>query len=352
MKFCDSRYLLAYVGPLLVLCGLYQGGVWSFAGLVFGFVLIPLLEFVVGEITIHSSSKRTDRAIHWGFDLMLYANLPLVYAMVGFYLWRVLETGILPWEVLGMTLSTGVFLGANGINVAHELGHRSSRFERFLAWLLLLPALYQHFYIEHNRGHHRYVATPQDPATARVGENLYAFWLRSLLGGLQNAWRLEHQRLRKLGHGLWRADNLFLVFILWQGLYLVLVYFFWGLVGVGAAIAIALVAVLLLEAINYIEHYGLLRQPLPSGGYERTMPIHSWNSNHFIGRIMLYELTRHSDHHYKASKKYQMLENMSESPQLLTGYPGSVLLALLPGLWFKLMNGRIPTHMLSRLPDR
>jgi alkane 1-monooxygenase len=267
--------------------------------------------------------------------------------MVICYLFALATAELSSYEVLGMTLSVGIFVGASGINVAHELGHRSALSDQWLAKLLLLPALYQHFYIEHNRGHHRYVATREDPATARYNESLYHFWWRSSWKGLKSAWYLEVQRLKKSRKGVWTHTNQMIQFVAMQIAYLGCITLIFGWHGLFGAIAVAVIGFLMLESINYIEHYGLLRQMYDRGGYEKVSMKHSWNSNHDLGRILLYELTRHADHHYKASTKYQLLRHIEESPQLPTGYPGCIVLAMIPPLWFMVMNKRVPPQMLQ-----
>jgi alkane 1-monooxygenase len=238
--------------------------------------------------------------------------------------------------------------GACGINVAHELGHRDNKWEQRLAQLMLLPSLYQHFFVEHNRGHHKNVATDQDPASARLGENLYRFWVRSIVGGWRSAWALEKERLAKLGEPSRTWANLMWRFSAAQAAWLLAVWAWSGWETVLAALAVALVSVLLLESVNYIEHYGLRRQLLPSGRPEPVSPLHSWNSDHEIGRIFLYELTRHSDHHFKSTRKYQILRHMDESPQLPFGYPMSIVLALFPPVWFRVMDKRAVLHLAKR----
>ncbi|MEO6036995.1 MAG: alkane 1-monooxygenase, partial [Saprospiraceae bacterium] len=197
------------------------------------------------------------------------------------------------------------------------------------------------FFIEHNRGHHKHVATDRDPATARFGEAIYTFWFRSVSGSWRSAWALEQERLQKAGFatGIWQ--NEMVRFSIVQALWLTVIFIFLGWKALFGAVAIAAVGVLLLETINYIEHYGLQRRLLPSGRLEPVTPAHSWNSNHEMGRIFLYELTRHSDHHFKATRKYQILRHTAQSPQLPLGYPTSMLLALVPPLWFALMNPRV-----------
>jgi alkane 1-monooxygenase len=228
-----------------------------------------------------------------------------------------------------------------GINVGHELGHRRNRYEQWLAQALLMTGLYMHFFIEHNRGHHRNVATLLDPATSRRGQSIYSFWIQSVCLGWWNAWKLESDRLWNTGQPALNKHNIMLRFQVIQLLYLGLIFCLFGLTGLWVAIAAAIFGFLMLETVNYIEHYGLLRRLSKAGRYEPVLPIHSWNSNHEMGRIFLYELTRHSDHHYKATRKYQVLRVFEESPQLPAGYPACMLLSLLPPLWFAVMNPRV-----------
>jgi len=201
--------------------------------------------------------------------------------------------------------------------------------------------LYMHFFIEHNRGHHRHVATPLDPATSRKGQTIYAFWIRSTVLSWWHAWELEAERLRRSDQPVFSFQNEMLRFQLIQLAYLTVTFLFFGLTGLWVAIAAAIFGFLMLETVNYIEHYGLLRSKNAAGRYEPVLPIHSWNSNHELGRIFLYELTRHSDHHYRASRKYQILRAYEESPQLPMGYPACMIMALVPPLWFGVMDPRV-----------
>ncbi|MEY4925985.1 MAG: hypothetical protein RI894_421, partial [Bacteroidota bacterium] len=271
----------------------------------------------------------------------LYLNLPLHFGIFAFYLWRISSTAVSPYEIAGMTLSAGIICGAIGINVAHELGHRDTWYEQLMAKTLLLSSLYMHFFIEHNRGHHKNVSTEEDPASARFGENVYAFFYRSVTQSYLDAWKLEADRLVREQKSVVGIYNEMIWYQLIQLAYLSLIFIFFGKIPLLCSIAAAIIGFLLLELINYIEHYGLSRRKLSNGRYENVLPLHSWNSNHELGRIFLYELTRHSDHHYKATRKYQILRHFDESPQLLHGYPASMLMALVPPLWFSVMNKEV-----------
>ncbi|RYY41099.1 MAG: alkane 1-monooxygenase [Chitinophagaceae bacterium] len=340
-----SFRVFKYGSPLLV----YFGALQSFLGsgfvvvipLLYAFVLIPLLELFLPATDGNLSEAEAELARRNPvYDWMLYAIVPLQWGALVLFLWQLR----LPWSTCDLAAKTavmGLLCGTFGINVGHELGHRAKRTERFLAKLLLLSSLYMHFYIEHNRGHHKRVATPEDPSSARYGEWLYAFWIRSIVGSFVSAAEISAKEVRKRGHSPLSIHNELLRFVLIEGALLAAVFLIFGAKALLLFGAAALMGILLLETVNYIEHYGLRRRPALSGvGYERAQPAHSWNSNHVIGRVMLFELSRHSDHHYMASRKYQLLQHHEGAPQMPTGYPGMMLLALVPPAWFAVMNPR------------
>ena len=337
----DAKYLLAYTIPLSAALAVHWGGLWSYATVVYAFALLPLADhYWPKDLRNHAPEAESDRLANRLFDLLLYLNVPLLYGIYAYAFWRIGQGAYGTGELIGLVLSLGVFGGTSGINVAHELNHRSAPFERFLAKLLLLPTLYLHFTVEHNLGHHRHVATPLDPATARYGESVYRFWGRSVAGGWQSAWQLEAKRV---GPGA-VLRNRILHFGLYQIAYLLFIAWLFGGVAALVALLVGVVAFLNLETVNYIEHYGLQRAQTASGRYEPVQPHHSWNSDHELGRIVLYELTRHSDHHFRAARKYQILRRFAESPQLPEGYPASMLLALVPPLWYRTMNARVAPY--------
>ena len=335
------KYLAAYTIPLTVFLSIYLKGEFSFLALIYAFGFIPFIElFFSGSeknlSKVEQAVVKEDRL----YDLFLYGMVPVQFGLLVYYLFSINAPGLMVYEQVGMTMSMGIGCGVLGINVAHELGHRQTTFEQNLSKLLLLTSLYMHFFIEHNRGHHRYVSTDDDPASSRLGESVYAFWIRSTIGGWLSAWILEFDRLEKNNQPVYSLKNEMLVFQLVQLGFIALIFMVFGwqvlLFFVGAAVF----GFLLLETVNYIEHYGLRRKKKGSR-YERTMPAHSWNSNHPIGRLVLFELSRHSDHHFISSRKYQTLRNFEESPQMPTGYPGMMLLTLIPPLWFYVMHKKI-----------
>ena len=250
------------------------------------------------------------------------------------------------WDKVGLAVSIGC-IGGIGINTAHELGHKKESHERWLSKIALAQSFYGHFYIEHNRGHHVRVATPEDPASSRVGESFYRFWPRTVLGSLRSAWRLEKRRYARRKQHPFRLGNdvlnaWLMSAVLWGALVA------WLGVGILPYLVVqAVVGFSLLEVVNYMEHYGMLRQKVGVGErrrYERVDPSHSWNSNNIATNVLLYHLQRHSDHHANPTRRYQTLRDFEESPVLPTGYAGMIVLAILPPVWRRVMDPRVLAH--------
>ena len=342
------KYLLAYSLPLIAFIGIYFGGFWSYSGVIFAFGIIPVLELILPtDEKNYTEADIENKLKNHFFDVLLYLNVFIVFGMLFFVLHKVSSEQLSFSEIIGTVLSLGVVLGSNGINVAHELGHREKLYERIIGKLLLIPSHYTHFFIEHNHGHHLHVSTPEDPSTAKYNQTLYAFWIQTVFGTYTKAWKIQKKLNQIENRSFFSLNNDMFWFTIIQIGYLLTIYYFFAFIGLSVAFFAGIVGFLLLETINYIEHYGLKRNLLPSGRYERVSEKHSWNSNHVMGRIMLYELTRHSDHHYKSQKKYQILEYHDTSPQMPFGYPTSMVLSLVPPLWFAVMNKRIPAEMKS-----
>ena len=333
-------YLLVYLIPITVLVSFQLSGVFSLLPLFIFFGLVPLLEMFLKPN--HSNLDITiDRGKSRYFDWILYLAVPVQVAVLIYFLNYMATGTFTAIEYIGHTFSMGIMCGVFGINIAHELGHRSKRGERLLAEIMLLTSLEMHFIPYHNQGHHYNVATPNDPATARKGESVFVFWFRSQIGSYFEAWQLEDKRILKKDARKSLLKNRVFQYTVIQYSLLFVIYFLLGLTALLCFIGAAIIGILLLETVNYIEHYGLRREQNESGRYERVKPWHSWNSDHPLGRAMLFELSRHSDHHYKASKKYQILESHPDNPQMPTGYPGMMLLSTIPPLWFKVMNKRL-----------
>ena len=341
----DLKYLMSYSIALFAFIGISLGGFYNYLAVVFTFVFIPVLEIIVKKSDEkYTDEEKKNRNLDPFFDLLLYLNIPIVFGIFFFSLEK-LAIASSVYDIIGIILSASIVMATNGINVGHELGHRKSLIARTCSKLLYLPCQYMHFYIEHNFGHHINVATPEDPATARYKQTVYSFWITSVIRTYVSAWEIQLKLLKVSKRGFFSIKNDMIFYTLFQLSFLVFIYYNFGLYLTLLSILMSVVSFLFLETINYVEHYGLLRKKEPSGRYERVKPHHSWNSNHTIGRIVLYELTRHSDHHFKSSKKYQILESLDECPHLPHGYPTSILLSLIPPLWFSIMNPLVRTHM-------
>jgi alkane 1-monooxygenase len=319
-------------------------GFFWFYGPLLVFGLFPLLDLLIGTDAANppdSVLKRLeqDRYYRW----CTYAFLPLQYAGLVFACWLWSSGELSTLDALGLTLTVGVVSGI-AINTAHELGHKRASVERWLSRVALAQSAYGHFFIEHNRGHHVRVATPEDPASARLGESFWAFLPRTVVGSLRSAWGLERTRLERTGRSPWTLRNDVLgAWAMTVVLFAALVVAF-GPVVLPYLLLQAVLGFCLLEVVNYLEHYGLLRGRREDGRYERTRPEHSWNSNNVASNVLLYHLQRHSDHHANPVRRYQALRHVDAAPQLPTGYAGMILLAVVPPLWRRVMDRRLLTH--------
>ncbi|WP_330230106.1 alkane 1-monooxygenase [Nocardia sp. NBC_00508] len=307
-------------------------------------IVIPLLDWIVGEDGTNPRDEdyellSSDRYYRW--CTYLFLPIQLIALVIAAYLWAGDELSVV--DKLGLAVTMG-FTSGIGINAAHELGHRVERLERWLAKIALAQSGYGHFYVEHNRGHHSRVATPQDPASARLGESLWAFLPRTIVGGFRSALHLEQERLQRKGSRWWSAQNNIL-----QAWAMTLALFAALLAGFGPAILPylliqAVIGAALLETVNYIEHYGLLRRRLPNGRWARCSPADSWNSDRLLTNVVLFHLQRHSDHHANPGRRYQTLRSSQEAPQLPAGYAGMIVLAVVPPLWRRVMDPRVLAH--------
>jgi alkane 1-monooxygenase len=345
------KYLLPFSVFALAALSFTRTGFFTWLPLAYAFGLIPLVELFLKPDPANMDAteeelKRNDPL----YDMLLYAVVPLQFLCLWLFLTSIDDIGLTRWDLAGRVMTMGLLCGVFGINVAHELGHRVKPFERFLAKCLLLTSLYMHFYIEHNKGHHRNVATPKDPSTARLSQSLYAFWAQSVPGTFLSAWRISTDEAAKKGVWMPKLFNEMAFFQVIQAAAVASVYAIFGWKATVCFVAAALMGGLLLESVNYIEHYGLTRKPSGDKGFERVKPEHSWNSDHVLGRLLLFELSRHSDHHYLASRKYQILRHFDEAPQMPTGYPGMILLALVPPAWFHVMHRELRARESGSLP--
>jgi alkane 1-monooxygenase len=342
-------WLLGLIVPLLpfISWGLVEAtglGVFWFYGPVLIFGVFPLLDLLVGL----DASNPPDSVVKWleqdrYYRWCTYAFLPLQYAGLIFACWMWSHGGLSTLDSIGLALTVAMVAGV-AINTAHELGHKRASSERWLSKVALAQTGYGHFFVEHNRGHHVRVATPEDPASARLGESFYEFLPRTVIGSLRSALEIEREHLARDGHRFWSLRNDILnawlmSLVLFAGLALV-----FGPVVLPYLLIQAIVGFSLLEVVNYLEHYGLLRQTREDGRYERTAPEHSWNSNNVASNVLLYHLQRHSDHHANPLRRYQSLRHFDEAPQLPTGYAGMIVVAAIPPLWRAIMDRRVLEH--------
>jgi len=353
----DSKriwWLLAPALPLSTLLGLlafaHSGAPgWLWVSLMLFYIIIPVLDTAWGEDRYNPPPDAVPalQADRW-YRYVVASCVPIQYAVTLTGAWIVATQTLQPLDWLGLVLSVGSINGL-GINTAHELGHKSPPWERWLARLALAPVAYGHFFVEHNRGHHLRVATPDDPASARMGESFWRFLPRSIYGGLRSAWSLEASRLRGQGlpvlhHGNQNLQSWAMTVLLYGSLTMGL-----GWQTLPFLLVQALYGMSLLEVVNYIEHYGLLRQRNARGRFEACSPRHSWNASHRASNLFLLQLQRHSDHHAHPARRYQALRHFDEAPQLPTGYAGMILLAYVPPLWFRVMDPRVAAHYQHQL---
>ena len=319
-------------------------GIFWWWGPVFVFAIMPFLDSAIGKDAENPPDSalaylEEDRFYRW----CTYLFLPLQYASLiwACSVWASGELTVI--ESVGLAFTVGCVSGI-AINTAHELGHKRKQMERWLSKVALAQTGYGHFFIEHNRGHHVRVATPEDPASSRLGESFWAFLPRTVSGSLRSAWELEKVRLGRIGSPVWSLRNDVL------NAWLMTVVLFGALIaafGIDVAPYLLVQAVFgfsLLEVVNYLEHYGLLRQKRDDGRYERTQPRHSWNSNNVSSNVLLYHLQRHSDHHANPMRRYQALRHYDEAPELPSGYATMIVLAYVPWLWRRVMDPKVLAH--------
>ena len=345
-----TGFFTAFIIPALVIAGFYIGGYGNFLAILFSFLILPAIDQFCGIDTSNVPDKEVKVvAEDFFYRFVTYAWTLVQLACFGWVVVAVTDGALTTSaEWFAFTLSFSLISGGIGITVAHELGHKKSALEKTYAKILLMTVTYMHFYIEHNRGHHVHVATPIDPATARRNEGFYAFWIRSVFGGYLHAWRLEKTRLAGDGKHWLHSSNEMIRFAVLPLVFCALLTLLGSILRDRFTYEIPLFffaqsffAFTLLELVNYVEHYGITRREVSPGRYERINPLHSWNASHMLSNFFLFQLQRHSDHHAYAYKRYQVLNHYDESPQLPYGYPTMILLALVPPLWFHLMNKRL-----------
>jgi alkane 1-monooxygenase len=342
------KYLIAYSTAIFFVLSIqtqcyYLPLIWMFG-------MIQLIDlFAKPSYQVISRTEELERQGNRIYDVLLWMVLPMQYGIVAIYLLTIRNAALSVMDQIFLTVSFGMCCAIYGINVAHELGHRTNAREQWMSKLLLLSTQYMHFFIEHNFGHHKNVGLESDGATARLGENVHTFVFRSIISGYRSAWKIETERLMRLGIPFWSIKNQMIVFTLLQASFLLSIFWFFHAYVLAMYLVGVSIGIFFLEATNYVQHYGLTRKKKENGEYEKVQLWHSWNSNYPMGRLILFELSRHSDHHDKATRKYQILQPHQDMPQLPTGYPGMILVSLFPPLFFKLMNPLVEAWKQNRM---
>lgn len=324
----NPLYLLSLAPPLVVITGNLLGGWWVSLNIFFSLVLLALAELFTGE-NRQNDSDHND----WLPDVILFFHVTLQCLCLTTFFYRVSMHDLKIIQTVLMSVATGINTGASAIVIAHELIHRKSRVFQRAGQFLLLTAGNIYFYVDHLKVHHKWVGTKRDPATARMGENVYAFFIRSAWGQTKSSWKTENERLKKSGRKIFSIHHYVLVASLLLLIACIMIYYFFSWTGLAAFLLQSLVANFLLEYTNYIEHYGLERSE-----HERVNELHSWQSDKVVSRFFLVDLSRHSDHHYYSSKPYHTLNSYPRSPVLPGGYVSMIYAALIPALWFRIMD--------------
>ena len=346
------KYFLVLTIPICGYIAFTNEGLLAWFGALYAFVIIPILDHLLPTNSNNHDSKTISQIEKNRFyDIILITLIPVQLVFLIWFLFTIDDPDLTSTTFYGRIFSMGILCTVLGINVGHELGHRTQRSMQIGAKILLTTTLYNHFFVEHNFGHHRNVGTPDDAASANRGEWVYSFIVKSALLGWINAWRIESLRLKRKGESSFSFQNDVLVWQLFQWSALAIVFFLLGSVVGFAWIGASVVGAAFLECINYIEHYGLVRAKVSEHRFEDVEIYHSWNSDHLMGRAILFEVTRHSDHHHSPHKAYPTLNSPDGSPQLPTGYPGMIVLSLFCPLFIAIMNIKLDTlpHIVNKV---
>ena len=338
------KYLGAFIIPILGIYTFNSTGFKAYFGLIFLYLIIPILEIIFPPNKNNLDAREKDLASNDPYyDLILFLSVPLHLYVIFVFLNTVSNEAIYNSDLIAYIFMMGTILGVNGINIGHELGHKTKdKLKTFLSHIMLLTSIQNHFIPYHNAGHHRDVGTPNDLSSAREGDIFYFFAFRSQIGGYFKAWRLENQRLKSLNKNIF--FNPMILYAILNLLLFSAIYYYCGFNVTSFYFLAAIYGISILEAQNYFSHYGLRRKLLENGRYERVKPSHSWNSDHIFGRILLFELTRHSDHHHSGSKPYQILESEENSPTLPFGYPAMLILSYFPFIFIPLMKKHLKKY--------
>ena len=338
------KYCGAFIIPLLGLLTFYSTGIMAYLGLFILYVVIPILEYIIPEnsINLEKAEKELTRE-NIIYDLILYIMVPLHLLVVYVFLTTISSNTLTLSDLIAYVLSMGTILGIVGINVGHELGHKTKEpLKMFLAHVLLTTSVQNHFVTYHNSGHHKDIGTPEDLTSAKEGDNFYFFGLKSQIGGYFKTWKLESKKLKSRGKA-WYWNPMIIYTLLPVSLFTI-IYLLFDPTTMLTYLVAGIYGISVLEAQNYFAHYGLRRKKNKNGVYEKVAPKHSWNSDHIIGRVLLFELTRHSDHHHMGAKPFQILDSADDSPLLPFGYPMMLILSYFPFIFKPVMKKRLKLY--------
>ena len=349
VEYRDSKrwlWILSVLSPSLPLLTVYllyvtDYGAWASIPMLVYFGLVPLLDWLIGEDTANPPEEVIEAlSSDPYYRVLLLLSVPVFWSSFIATMWAVAILDIPILAKIVLVVGAGVASGS-GLTVGHELGHKLNAVDQFAAKLVNAVTGYAHFCIEHNRGHHRHVATPTDPASSRMGENIYKFALREIPGAFRRGWQVEKERLARLGKPVWHPENEVLQSYALSAVLQVALVAAFGWIMLPFLAIHNFFAWWQLTSANYIEHYGLLRKQNPNGSYEHCQPWHSWNADYIASNLLLYQLERHSDHHAHPTRRYQCLRSFPDLPTLPNGYFGMFLVALIPALWYRLMDRRL-----------
>ena len=338
------KYFAAYIIPLLALITFNVTGIYAYFGIIVLFVVIPVLEILLPPDAYNLSKTEKELAKEDSiYDFIIHLLVPVHLYVIYYFLTTIGDPLLTTSDLVARIIMMGVALAFLGINMGHELGHKTNKaFKQILAQIMLTTSIQNHFMPYHNGGHHKDVGTPKDLTSARKGDNYYLFAVKSQIGGYFKTWGLETKRLKAMGKN--PKLNPMIIYTLLPLLLLAGIYYFFGLTIMLYYFAAAVFGISMLESQNYFAHYGLRRKQRPDGTYERVNAQHSWNSDHVIGRVLLFELTRHSDHHHVGAKTYQVLDSREEGPNLPYGYPVMLILSYIPFVFHPIMNRQLAKY--------
>lgn len=336
-------YTISFLLPPLVVAAARLGGWWTWLPVGVLYLGLPLADALTQLDRVHRAPEEADRLSRQAaYRLITWVWVPVQAALVAWMVWFVGQRPLTTLELAGLAVSLGSVTGGVGITYAHELVHRSGRFELALGDILLALVSFPQFAVEHIHSHHRHVGTPLDPTSARRGETLYRFLVRSVTGGAAAVWHIEAERLARRGIAAWSPGNRALRYAATVLAMPLAAWWLGGTAGLALFVGQSVVAIVLVQGINYVEHYGLSRREIAPGRFERVAARHSWDSSHRVTNWLLINLARHADHHLAAAKRFQTLDTTDAAPQLPAGYATMLLVAMVPPLWRRLVDPRIP----------